>query len=280
MTMMINFDAYFSSGSSYSSKEFLILYTAFIWLLVCLNFILFLKLYLTKKNELSGKNLVLTTLLWLNVWNYGELILTNVQLFSNLTVIVFADIDNIFLPFGLALSILYFSRYLQSQLMINKYSKRISTISSQIVAFAFYITFMALLLLLGRFLLLPFLSIQGKEELDVLIEFITIILAIFVLILLMLALYQLHNERNFISSKIDRYRVKYYEYFILSLLISLIFIILNLTAGLIFSFPQIVIDLIAIPVYLGSTTGAMSLYMAYVLPEWVQRRAGLIVSFG
>ena len=91
MTMMINFDAYFSSGSSYSSKEFLIFYTAFIWLLVCLNFILFLKLYLTKKNELSGKNLVLTTLLWLNVWNYGELILTNVQLFSNLTVIVFAE---------------------------------------------------------------------------------------------------------------------------------------------------------------------------------------------
>ena len=40
------------------------------------------------------------------------------------------------------------------------------------------------------------------------------------------------------------------------------------------------VDLIAIPVYLGSTTGAVSLYMAYVLPEWVQRRAGLVVSFG
>ena len=276
---MINLDSYFSSGSAYSSKGFLMIYTSFIWLLVFINFFLLLKVLLLKRDDLIGKSLVFTTLLWLNIWNYGELILTNVQLFSNLTVVVFADIDNIFLPFGLALSILYFSKYLQNQLLINKYSKRINSISSQIIAFAFYATFLALLLLLGRFLLIPFLSINGKEELNSIIEIITIILAIFVLLLLFLALYQLNIEKKFISSKIDRYRIKLYQYFIISLLMSLIFIIINLVSGL-FTVPQLFTDLIAVPVYLGSTTGALALYLAYTMPEWLQKRAGLLVSFG
>jgi hypothetical protein len=196
-----------------------------------------------------------------------------------LTVIVFADIDNIFLPFGLSLSILNFSKYLQNQLMINKYSKKVNTISGQIVTFAFYTTFLALLILLGRFLLLPFLSNQGKEEIDAITEIVTIILAFFVLVLLILALHQLHNEKNFVSSKIDRFKVRLYEYFILSVLISLVFIILNLGSALVLELPRIVVDLIAIPVYLGSTTGVLSLYIAYTMPEWVQKRFGLMVSF-
>ena len=278
--MMFNFNAYFSSGSAYSSKSFLTIYTTFIWILVIVNALILIKLYMNKSNEMENKHFLLITILWLNVWNYGELILTNVQLFSNLTVIVFADLDNIFLPFGLSLSILYFSKYLQENLMINKYSKQVGGISSQIVNFTFYVTFIPLLLLLGRFLLLPYLSIQGKNDVDLIIEVITIFLAVFVLILLLLALFQLHKEKDFISSKIARHRVKYYQFFIVSLFISLVFIIINLSSGLVFSIPQIINDLIAIPVYLGSTTGALSLYMAYVLPEWVQRRAGLIVSFG
>lgn len=196
-----------------------------------------------------------------------------------MTVIVFADIDNIFLPFGLSLSILNFSKYLQNQLMINKYSKKVNTISGQIVTFAFYTTFLALLILLGRFLLLPFLSNQGKEEIDAITEIVTIILAFFVLVLLILALHQLHNEKNFVSSKIDRFKVRLYEYFILSVLISLVFIILNLGSALVLELPRIVVDLIAIPVYLGSTTGVLSLYIAYTMPEWVQKRFGLMVSF-
>ena len=277
--MMINFNSYFSSGSAYSSKEFLIFYSAFVWFLVLCNLLLFLKMLYTKQSDMKNKNLVVIILFWLNVWNYGELILVNVQLFSNLNLIIFADLDNIFLPFGLSLSILYFSRYLQSQLQINKYSTRINSISSQIVTVAFYFTFIPLLILLGRFLLIQFLSVQVKDDIDVLIEIIILILAFFVLILLLLAIFQLHQERNFVSSKVDRYRVRYYEYFIISLLLYLIFIILNLTSGLIFTFPRIVNDLIAIPVYLGSFTGALSLYTAYVLPEWVQRRAGLLASF-
>lgn len=275
---MINFNAYFHNGSSYSSKEFLVLYTIFIWLLVIINFIVLLKVLISKSSDTSGKSLLVTTMIWLNIWVYGEVLLTNIQLFSNLTIIAFADLDNIFIPFGLALSILYFSRFLQTQLTINKYSKRISTFSSKIVNIAFYITFVALLILLGRFLLLPFFSITGKEEVDSITEVIIIILALFVLLMLILALYQLENERKFISSKIDRYRVKFYEYFIVSLLVSLIFIILNLISGFV-SIPQLLTDLLAVPVYLGSTTGILSLHFAYEMPDWLQKRAGLLVSF-
>ena len=168
---------------------------------------------------------------------------------------------------------------MQSQLTINRYSRRINTISSQIIGITFYTTFIALLFLLGRFLLLPFFTTEGKSEVDTITEVITLILAIFVLILLILALYQLRNEGKFISSKIDRYKVKYYEYFIISLLISLVFIILNLASGFI-TMPKIINDLIAIPVYLGSTTGILSLYIAYAMPDWLKKRAGLMVSFG
>lgn len=276
---MINLNAYFSSGSSYSSKEFLIFYTLFIWLLVIINLTILIKVWRSNASGESNKSNLMTILIWLNVWLLGEVCLTNVQLFSNLTVIVFADIDNIFIPFGLSLSILYFSKYMQTQLSINKYSKRINAISGQIITVTFYMTFMALLILLGRFLLLPFFTSEGKSEVDTITEVVTLLLAIIVLILLILALYQLQHERNFISSKVEKYRVKYYEYFIISLLISLVFIILNLATGFI-EMPKIINDLIAIPVYLGSTTGILSLYLAYTMPDWLQKRAGLLVSFG
>lgn len=276
---MINLNAYFSSGSSYSSKEFLIFYTIFIWILVIINLTILIKVWRSKSENESNKSNLITILIWLNIWLFGEVCLTNLQLFTDLTVIIFADIDNIFIPFGLSLSILYFSKYMQNQLTINKYSRRTSTISSQIISVTFYVTFTALLILLGRFLLLPFFTPEGKIEVDTITEVVTLILAVFVFILLILALYQLQNERKFISLKVERYRVKFYEYFIISLLISLIFIILNLLTGFI-TMPKIINDLIAIPVYLGSTTGILSLYLAYSMPNWLQKRAGLLVSFG
>lgn len=277
--MMINFSAYFYSGSVYTSTEFLILYSLFIWILVIINFTILVKVFLSKNANEISKSLLVKTLVWLNIWLVGEILLTSFQLFSNRTVYVMNGIDNIFIPFGLVLSILYFSRYLQTQLMINKYSKRMNTISGQIISVAFYAGFLALLLVLGRFLLLPFFSGQGLNEVDTIIIVISMILAIFVLILFILALFQLRHEINFISSKFEQARIKMYQYFILSLLLSLIFIILNLVFSII-TIPQEFGQLLAIPLYLGATTGLLSLFVAYTMPKWYRKRMGLVISFG
>lgn len=276
---MINFSAYFYSGSVYTSTEFLILYSLFIWILVIINFTILVKVFLSKNANEISKSLLVKTLVWLNIWLVGEILLTSFQLFSNRTVYVMNGIDNIFIPFGLVLSILYFSRYLQTQLMINKYSKRMNTISGQIISVAFYAGFLALLLVLGRFLLLPFFSGQGLNEVDTIIIVISMILAIFVLILFILALFQLRHEINFISSKFEQARIKMYQYFILSLLLSLIFIILNLVFSII-TIPQEFGQLLAIPLYLGATTGLLSLFVAYTMPKWYRKRMGLVISFG
>lgn len=276
---MIDLSAYFHSGTPYTSMSFLIVYTLFIWILVITNLVVLLKVLFSKTDNESNKSLLIITLIWLNILLLGEVFLTNIQIFSNRTIYVFNGIDNIFIPFGLSLSILYFSRYLQTQLMINKYSKRMSTISGQIISIAFYVTFLALLLLLGRFILLPFFSIEGLDEVNIIIEIISTILAIFVFILLILALFQLQHERNFISSKLDQARIKFYGYFIISLLVSLIFIILNLIASFIV-ISESIGQLLAIPVYLGCTTGVITLFFGYTMPEWYRKRTGLSISFG
>ena len=277
--MMINFNSYFYSGTPYTSMQFLILYSIFIWIWVIINFTVLLKVFFSRNNEETNRSLLITTLVWLNIWLVGEIILTSVQLISNRTIFVLNGIDNIFIPFGLVLSILYFSRYLQTQLMINKYSKRMNTISGQIISIAFYAGFLALLLVLGRFLLLPFFSEQGLNDVDTITIVISAILAIFVLILFILALFQLRFEINFISSKFDQARIKMYQYFILSLLLSLIFIILNLVFSII-TIPQVFGQLMAIPVYLGDTIGVLSLFVAYTMPMWYKKRMGLVISFG
>ena len=277
--MMINFNAYFYSGTPYTSMEFLFIYSIFIWILVITNFTVLLKVFFSRSNEETNKSLLLTTLVWLNIWLVGEILLTSIQLISDRTLYVLNGIDNIFIPFGLVLSILYFSRYLQTQLMINKYSKRMNTISGQIISVAFYAGFLALLLVLGRFLLLPFFSEQGLNDVDTITVIISAILAIFVFILFILALFQLRFEINFISSKLEQARIKMYQYFILSLVLSLIFIILNLVAS-IYPIPEVFGQLLAVPVYLGATTGALSLFFAYTMPKWYRKRMGLVISFG
>lgn len=87
--MMINFNAYFNSGSSYSSKEFLLVYTIFIWFLILINLFILLKIRFSKQSDSTGKSFLVTTIIWLNIWNFGEMLLTNVQLFTNFKLFVF-----------------------------------------------------------------------------------------------------------------------------------------------------------------------------------------------
>ena len=208
----------------------------------------------------------------------GEWILTITELLTHQQWGIFSGLDNVPLVLGIVLTVNSFFSYLQINLKINKYRQRRKLLNKHVFSSIRFLSLATLYLFVLRFIALPFMSEDGKAESFSLIIMVMIVLSLLVLILMSILFIQLVREKKVLSSKLDKIRVNFYIIFLILVLLALAnvwFFLLSYELTSLKEISNIVIYLI----YLPSLFAILFLYYGIFLPDWLQKKLGLLPSF-
>ena len=276
---MFRISDYFVPGNAYGTYTQLVIMFLFMSLMVSIAGYLLIKTYfLLKRIRNDANKYLLRTMFGIFLWNLGEWILTITELSTHESWGIFSGLNNVPLATGLVLTVNSFFSYMQINLKINKYKQRRRLFNQKIFSVLRFSTGIALYLFILRYLGLPFMSQSGVDESFNLIIIIMVGLSLLVLILMSILFIQLLRERRVLSSKLDRIRVNFYLIFIIFMLLGLIMIWIFLLSYL---FPELkqISELVIYLIYLPSIFALLFLYYGIFLPDWLQKRLGLLPSF-
>ena len=179
---------------------------------------------------------------------------------------------------GIVLTIVSFFTYMKINLKINKYKSRRKLFNQRIFSFIKFSSGAALYLFVLRFLALPFMSQAGQDETSNLIIIILIFLSLLVVILTFILFIQMLRERKVLSSKLDLIRVNFYLLFLVLILLGLfmvwIFLFTYISSAL-----NAYSNILNMLIYIPSILALIFLYYGIFIPEWVQKRLGLLPNF-
>ena len=121
-------------------------------------------------------------------------------------------------------------------------------------------------------------STAGEEESFNIIIVILVGLSLLVVVLVSILFIQLLKERAVLSSKLDRIRVNFYLLFLIFVLLGLVMVWIFLLSYL---FPELkqISEIVIYFIYLPSIFAIILLYFGVFLPDWLQKRLGLLPSF-
>ena len=270
---------YFVPGNAYGNVTALYEMFIFMSVMTLISTILLLKTYsLLKKTSNDANKYLLRTMLGIVIWNLGEWILTITELFTHQQWGLFSGLDNVPLVLGIVLTVNSFFSYLQINLKINKYRQRRKLLNKHIFSLIKFLSLITLYLFVLRFLALPFMSEDGKTESFRIIIIVMIGLSLLVLVLMSILFIQLVREKKVLSSKLDKIRVNFYIIFLVLILLAILNIWIFLLSYEISSLKEIS-NIIIYLIYLPSLLALLFLYYGIFLPDWLQKRLGLLPSF-
>ena len=276
---MFSITDYLVPGNVYGTVSQLVTMFLFMTLMVGVSLFVLIKTYtLLRKTKNDANKYLLRTMVGILLWNLGEWFLSLTELLTNAHWGIFSGLDNIPLAMGLVLTINSFFAYMQINLKINKYKSRRKLFNQKIFSLVKFASGAALYLFVLRFLALPFMSQAGQDETSNLIIIIMIFLSLLVVILMSILFIQLIRERKVLSSKLDLIRVNFYLLFLVLILLGLVMVWLFL---LTYISPDLnafsgILDIL---IYIPSIFALIFLYYGIFIPEWLQKRLGLLPNF-
>ena len=270
---------YFVPGNAYGTYSSLLAMFTFMSLMVIISLFILIKTYLMlKKTRNDANKYLLRTMLGILLWNLGEWILTITEIVTHEQWGLFSGLSNIPLALGLVLTVNSFFSYMQINLKINKYKQRRKLLNQKIFTLIRFLSIASLYLFVLRFLAIPFMSPQGIDESLNIIILILVFLSFLVLALMFILFIQLVRERKVLSSKLDKIRVNFYLVFIIFILIGLFNVWFFLLSYLI-SDLKAISNIVIYIIYFPSIIALLCLYYGIFLPDWLQKRLGLLPSF-
>ena len=270
---------YFVAGNAYGTYSNLVIMFMFMSVMVIISVTLLAKTWiLLRKTSNDANKYLLRTMIGIVLWNLGEWILTVTELITGEKWGIFSGLDNVPLALGLVLTVNSFFSYMQINLKINRYKQRRKLMNQRIFSFIKFLSVMSVYLFILRFLALPFMSDVGKDESFNIIILVMILLSFLVLALMFILFIQLLRERKVLSSKLDRIRVNFYLIFLIFVLFGLFNVWAFLLSYLITDLKDISNIMIYL-IYIPSIIALICLYYGIFLPDWIQKRLGLLPSF-
>lgn len=276
---MVNFTNYLISGNVYVTNFYIMVMVLFMTTMVAISSFVLIKTFtLLRKTKNDANKYLLRTMLGIVLWNSGEWILSITELLTQGKWGIFSGLDNIPLAIGLVLTINSFFSYMQINLKINKYKSRRRLFNQKIFSLIKFASGAALYLFVLRFIALPFMSPAGEEETANIIILILIGLSLIIFILMTILFIQMVRERKVLSSKLDLIRVNFYMIFLILMLLGIIMVWIFLFTYLI---PELntMSQAILFLIYIPSIFAIIFLYYGIFIPDWIQKRFGLLPSF-
>lgn len=276
---MVNFTNYLISGNVYVTNFYIMVMVLFMTTMVAISSFVLIKTFtLLRKTKNDANKYLLRTMLGIVLWNSGEWILSITELLTQGKWGIFSGLDNIPLAIGLVLTINSFFSYMQINLKINKYKSRRRLFNQKIFSLIKFASGAALYLFVLRFIALPFMSPAGEEETANIIILILIGLSLIIFILMTILFIQMVRERKVLSSKLDLIRVNFYMIFLILMLLGIIMVWIFLFTYLI---PELntMSQAILFLIYIPSIFAIIFLYYGIFIPDWLQKRFGLLPSF-
>lgn len=276
---MLNFTDYLNSGNVYGTASQIEIMVLYMTLIVAVAIFVLVKTYhLLRKTKNDANKYLLRTMFGILLWNLGEWFSSLTELFTHGQWGIFSGLSNVPLAMGIVLTIVSFFTYMQINLKINKYKSRRKLFNQRIFSFIKFASGAALYLFVLRFLALPFMSQAGQDETSNLIIIILIFLSLLVVILTFILFIQMLRERKVLSSKLDLIRVNFYLLFLVLILLGLfmvwIFLFTYISSAL-----NAYSNILNMLIYIPSILALIFLYYGIFIPEWVQKRLGLLPNF-
>ncbi|MFX0065786.1 MAG: hypothetical protein ACFFC7_26735 [Candidatus Hermodarchaeota archaeon] len=279
--MVFNWQNYLEAIIGSIPLEYWILNTAFLIIVEIMLLFYLGKSYRNFKQNLSSLEPVqdyLLAMTGLAVWNMGEVCtgLTRVLTMGQYSAL--NGVDNFFVPIGATMTIMFFSRYIQTTIRTRRYNKRRELLTHRFFNICAVLSAIAIIIMLGRFLLLGFMPSQFRVDSEPVMIITLVILTFLITIILFFGIIQLYSEYMSISSKINRSRLIIYLIFLGSLILAGVFLALSLIA-LEVSPEGIVSNIyVPIPIFLSLLLAMLSLYYGMFMPIWLQKRMGVLPS--
>lgn len=282
LLMLFNIDNYFRGREVEGPEWGLVLLLLYLTIITGgLTLLMGRTIYTLKQSnqDLWSVRYFLLSMFGLIVWNVGELIGKGLSYVFGPSYMIFVADENIPLALGALLSILSFSRYIQSILKTKKYRKREKLIAGRFLFATEVASTLAFVIITLRFLALGFLPSSFRSETKDLTIFALGILLLGVIVSLVFVTNQLYRERQAISSKLNQTRLFFYIAYYITILFAITSMLLSLVIYNLFTIDPLIGQFVSYPVFGLSLVAGLILYYGLFMPVWLQKKVGVLPSF-